>query len=183
MTRLRLRTIWKKTNGHCHFCGDRLFFDRRGHRRRSDGSWEVDHVIQRDRGGVISPDNCLPACTGCNRLRWHRGGGEIRQLMRLGILARGEIEKKSELAAALIRKAPRSLMLAPEYYERREKMISFLRKHRRRAFTAAELGGHTGVPKKFTKRLLETSRKVSITWSGRGYLFQGRAPKRRRARR
>ena len=52
MTELQLRAIWKKTNGHCHFCGDPVSLRKRGYRRqRADGCWEVDHVVQRDKGG------------------------------------------------------------------------------------------------------------------------------------
>ncbi len=75
-----LREIWKKTNGHCHFCGDTISWRKRGHRRsRADGCWEVDHVIQRDKEGLDSVDNYLPACTSCNRLRWHLNGPQIRE--------------------------------------------------------------------------------------------------------
>jgi stage V sporulation protein G len=31
--------------------------------------WEVDHVIQRDKGGAVSVENCLPACTNQGKLR------------------------------------------------------------------------------------------------------------------
>ena len=54
MTESQFREIWKKTNGHCHFCGDPVSLRKRGYRRkRADGCWEVDHVIQRDRGGHV----------------------------------------------------------------------------------------------------------------------------------
>ena len=62
MTEVQLRQIWKKTNGHCHFCGDPVSLRKRGYRsQRSDRSWEVDHVIQRDKGGLSSTENYLPA--------------------------------------------------------------------------------------------------------------------------
>jgi len=66
-----LREIFDKTGGHCHFFGDSLRFDCRGWSERMNGHWEVDHVVQRGKGGVRSADNCLPTCTRCNRLRWH----------------------------------------------------------------------------------------------------------------
>jgi 5-methylcytosine-specific restriction endonuclease McrA len=94
MTKGQLRKIWEKTQGHCHFCGDLVVFERRGWVDGAlDGYWEVDHVIQRHKGGGKSLDNCLPACTRCNRLRWHRQGEAVRELLFLGLIARDEITK------------------------------------------------------------------------------------------
>jgi 5-methylcytosine-specific restriction endonuclease McrA len=90
---LQLRAIYDKTNGHCHFCGDPVEFEKRGWAENLAGYWEVDHVIQRGKGGKKSADNCLPACTRCNRLRWHRTGEAVRDLLFLGIIARDEITK------------------------------------------------------------------------------------------
>jgi hypothetical protein len=73
-----LRQIWEKTHGHCHFCGDLVEFEKRGWKDGDlNGYWEVDHVIQKGKGGSKSFENCLPACTRCNRLRWHRHGEEV----------------------------------------------------------------------------------------------------------
>lgn len=92
MTESQLRRIFIKTKGCCHFCGDPLIFHRRGWRAKGlPGFWEVDHVIQRKKGGADLADNCLPACTQCNRLRWHRKGENIRRLLLLGLLAEIEI--------------------------------------------------------------------------------------------
>ena len=56
-----LREIWDKTNGHCHFCGDPVSFELRGWKEGSlKGYWEVDHVIQRQKGGSKTAENCLP---------------------------------------------------------------------------------------------------------------------------
>jgi hypothetical protein len=55
------------------------------------GYWEVDHVLQRQKGGSLDAHNCLAACTRCNRLRWHRKGEGIRELLFLGLIARDEI--------------------------------------------------------------------------------------------
>lgn len=101
MQEAALREVFEKTGGHCHFCGDSLEFDRRGWSEHLDGHWEVDHVIQRGKGGVASADNCLPACTRCNRLRWHRTGSEIRELLLLGIIAAKEIKNGSPVGAQL----------------------------------------------------------------------------------
>ena len=98
-----LRTIFEKTSGHCHFCGDPIIFERRGWADKPTGHWEVDHVIQRDKGGAKSADNCLPACMRCNRLRWHRTGDALREILLLGIIARKEIKKGSRLGHELER--------------------------------------------------------------------------------
>lgn len=99
-----LKKIWRRTKGHCHFCGDPVIFERRGwHPRNPRGYWEVDHVIQRGKGGSKSVDNCLPACTRCNRLRWHRKGHAVRELLLLGLIAKDEIKRHSGLGKALVR--------------------------------------------------------------------------------
>src|SRR5262245_53526148 len=110
MTEAQCREIWKKTNGHCHFCGDPVSLRKRGYRRqRADGCWEVDHVIQRDKAGPSSVENYLPACTACNRLRWHRKGPQLRELLVLGIIAKREMERFSETGKRLIELRHRQL--------------------------------------------------------------------------
>jgi 5-methylcytosine-specific restriction endonuclease McrA len=69
------------------------------------GSWELDHVIQRKKGGASKAENYLPACGKCNHLRWHRGGEELRELIWLGLVAQGEIKKKTALGRALEEKS------------------------------------------------------------------------------
>jgi hypothetical protein len=101
MTEHGLRKIFDKTSGHCHFCGDPIIFENRGWSDTPDGHWEVDHVIQRDKGGAKSAENCLPACMRCNRLRWHRTGESIRNILLLGIIARKEIKHGSRLGHKL----------------------------------------------------------------------------------
>ena len=102
MTVTQLRKIWLRTNGHCHFCGDPVEFDKRGWNQDLTGYWEVDHIIQKYKGGTPRVENCLPACTRCNRLRWHRDGERIRELLLLGLIARDQIKKKSKLGKELV---------------------------------------------------------------------------------
>jgi 5-methylcytosine-specific restriction endonuclease McrA len=97
-----LRVIFEKTNGHCHFCGDPIAFEHRGWSRLPDGHWEVDHVAQRGKGGGASVENCLPACTMCNRLRWSRTGNDLRELLLMGLVALDEVRKGSELGRQLL---------------------------------------------------------------------------------
>ena len=100
----QLREIWNKTNGHCHFCGDRVSLRKRGYRRqRADGCWEVDHVVQRDKGGAASSlTNYFAACTSCNRLRRHRRGSQLRELLMIGMIAKREMESFTETGKRLI---------------------------------------------------------------------------------
>ena len=102
MNESKLRAIWKKTDGHCHFCGDPVEFEKRGWNEDLSGYWEVDHVIQQNKGGEDSVDNYLPACTRCNRLRWHRTGGEIRELLLLGLIAQGEIKRNTQIGQKMV---------------------------------------------------------------------------------
>jgi hypothetical protein len=88
----KLREIYDSTKGHCHFCGDPIKFEHRGWSPEPDGHWEVDHVIQRHKGGAKTSENCLPACTRCNRLRWHRTGEALRNLLLCGVIAVKEIK-------------------------------------------------------------------------------------------
>ena len=118
----------------------------------------------------------------------------------LGIIARREIDKLTETGENLVtlraeqnrrtalrrewNSVGRIKLRDPVLIERtrqqnRNKLIHFLRKHRKREFTAAELGKHTGVAKKWVRRLLETSRKVSVIRKSRYYTFKGRPPKKR----
>lgn len=98
-----LRSIFDKTSGHCHFCGDPLKFESRGWTEKPDGHWEKDHVVQRDKGGAVTSENCLPACTACNRLRWHRTGKAIRELLLLGTIAVKEIKTRTSIGKELER--------------------------------------------------------------------------------
>ena len=94
MSEKRLRQIWEKTGGHCHFCGDPLDFESYGS-KGGDNHWVLDHVAQKGKGGSHSLENTLAACGRCNSLRWHRRGEEIRELLFLGLIAKDEIAKKS----------------------------------------------------------------------------------------
>ncbi len=104
MTTATLRVIFSRTAGHCHFCGDPLIFGKRGlkHRKNENGAWEVDHIIQKDKGGKSLVDNYLPACVRCNRLRWHRKGKDLRELLLLGIIGTGEIRKGTKTGERIL---------------------------------------------------------------------------------
>ena len=105
MTDKQKREIYDKTKGHCHFCGDPVVFEKRGFPKGQDltGYWELDHVIQKHKGGSKDAKNCLAACTKCNRLRWMRTGDELRDLLFLGLIATDEVnEPASATGRALV---------------------------------------------------------------------------------
>lgn len=95
----KLEEVYKRTNGHCHFCGDKVVFEKYGLKNADNirGVWEADHIHQKGKGGDKDVKNCLPACYRCNRLRWHRSGEEIRELLFLGLITKNEIKKGTEL--------------------------------------------------------------------------------------
>lgn len=90
MNEAALQKVFLKFKGHCHFCGDVLDFHKRGWAPDLSGRWEADHVIQRTKGGSNNPDNFLPACTRCNRLRWGRSGSSLRLVLSMGLVAKAE---------------------------------------------------------------------------------------------
>lgn len=99
-----LLAIFQRTEGHCHFCGDPLILEKYGCKDINDveGAWEADHVIQRGKGGKKEMENCLPACVNCNRLRWHRKGDGLRDLLLLGLVANDQIKKGNQTGKVLI---------------------------------------------------------------------------------
>lgn len=105
MTNNQLKIIFAKTEGHCHFCGDSLVFGKYGCKDINNliGSWEADHIIQKGKGGPKLAKNCLPACVRCNRLRWHRKGKDLRELLLLGIISKKEIKRKSFIGKQLLK--------------------------------------------------------------------------------
>jgi 5-methylcytosine-specific restriction endonuclease McrA len=106
-----LKLIFDRTAGHCHFCGDPLVLAKYGWKALDDldGAWELDHVIQKAKGGSENDGNCLPACVRCNRLRWHRQGRVLRELLLLGLVAKDEIKKSSPLGKAILELKERRL--------------------------------------------------------------------------
>ena len=82
--------ILAKTAGLCHICGG-----------PAGEKWHADHVLPLAKGGLNQADNYLPACGQCNRLRWHRGPEEIKEILQLGIYAAKQIESGTGLGKRL----------------------------------------------------------------------------------
>jgi 5-methylcytosine-specific restriction endonuclease McrA len=127
----RLKAIFKSTSGRCHFCGDRLVLSRYATKQQRQyllrskgwgwraGYWEIDHVIQRHKGGRDGTANFLPACIGCNRLRWHRKGKYTRESILLGLIARHEIHRNSDVGKQIKRLMDARLKLNRQRRRRR----------------------------------------------------------------
>lgn len=105
------KEIFDRTNGHCHFCGDPLIFESYGKLDQEQGAWAIDHIIQRGRGGSKDVSNCLPACTTCNRYRWHRSGKEVRDLLLYGLVARDEVRKGTRIGEAIAKLKEKRLLV------------------------------------------------------------------------
>jgi hypothetical protein len=175
------KEVFGRTSGRCHFCGDPLVLGRHGKSSRGDGAWEMDHIHHSRYGGGTGEGNLLPACTACNRLRWHAPGRRMREILEFGLIARREAMRFSELGCDLLRlrdqqrrtkdgrrgAASKSSKdpVADERLrsEQRKKLISFLNKRRTHAFRPAELKTATGVPKWRVRSLLDTE--YSINWT------------------
>lgn len=101
----KIKEVFSKTKGHCHFCGDPLILERYGWKDSNDlyGAWEADHIIQRGKGGKKEVGNCLPACVRCNRLRWHRKGDDLGDVILLGLIAKDEIKKGSYIGKEILK--------------------------------------------------------------------------------
>ena len=97
MEKNELAIIWDKTNGHCHFCGERLIFDNYGKSKFIIGNWYIDHIFPKSKGGKNTKVNYLSICGECNRLKWHRTGKEIQKLVKYGIISVREKNKGSEM--------------------------------------------------------------------------------------
>src|SRR5262249_60151292 len=80
------------------------------------------------------------------------------------------------------RKGTDPLLKAQARQTERNRLIHFLKRNRKRSFSAAQLKKDTNIPKSRVRSLLATSRRVSITRHGSRYIFQSRLPKRRRKR-
>ena len=99
---LERKSVFQKTQGICHFCGDILEFEKYDLRDENEpGDWNYDHVNQKDKGGAKHIENCLPAHVTCNRIRWNYKGDRLRELISLGIIADEEIRKGTPLGKRL----------------------------------------------------------------------------------
>lgn len=90
------KLVWEKTNGYCHFCGEKVIFENYGKNKFIPGNWNIDHIFPRAMGGYNDTANYLPTCGECNGLKWHRTGKQIQELMRYGLVSLREKRKGTQ---------------------------------------------------------------------------------------
>ena len=86
--------ILAKTDSKCHICGQGI----------SLTEFQADHVVSHIRGGIHRVDNYLPACFICNNYRWHYLPEEMQLILKIGVWAKTEIERKSSLGISMASK-------------------------------------------------------------------------------
>ena len=79
--------ILAKTDNKCHICGQVI----------SLTDFHADHVVFHISSGIHRVDNYMPACFICNNYRWHYLPEELQLILKIGVWAKTEIEKKSAL--------------------------------------------------------------------------------------
>src|SRR5690242_17187581 len=62
---VKLKQIFKRTDGRCHICYKPLHFNHHG-KIDAKGAWQIEHSIPRAGGGTDHLNNLFPACTACN---------------------------------------------------------------------------------------------------------------------
>jgi 5-methylcytosine-specific restriction endonuclease McrA len=78
--------ILRKTDGNCHLCGGAVGAD-----------WHADHVLAHSAGGAHNPENYLAAHPLCNNYRWDYVPEEFAYVLKLGVWAKTEIERRTRL--------------------------------------------------------------------------------------
>lgn len=68
-TKLERLSVWRKTNGHCAYCGIAL----------PAKGWHVDHIHPVRRGGGNEIGNLNPACSTCNNFKHTYGVEGLRR--------------------------------------------------------------------------------------------------------
>jgi 5-methylcytosine-specific restriction endonuclease McrA len=92
LTKEERKIIHAKTGGKCHVCGQEVSVDK----------FEADHVKSYSSGGTSVTDNFLPACRTCNNYRWHYLPDEFKWILKLGVWARTEIAKETEIGKQMV---------------------------------------------------------------------------------
>ena len=87
LTKAQRSLILEKTNSRCHVCGIEL----------DAQSFQADHIKIHSSGSEHKENNYLPSCQTCNRYRWHFASEEMQIILKLGVWAKGQLLKESEL--------------------------------------------------------------------------------------
>ncbi len=65
---LKLKQIFRRTDGRCHICHRKLNFKHHG-KRGFSGAWHIEHSVPRANGGTDRLNNLYPACIDCNHAK------------------------------------------------------------------------------------------------------------------
>lgn len=90
LTGAERKQILAKTDGRCHICGGDII-----------DQWHADHVRSHSSGGEHSVENYLASHASCNNYRWDYLPEEFEIILKLGVLARTQIENETELGQTL----------------------------------------------------------------------------------
>jgi hypothetical protein len=82
--------VLAKTGGNCHICGGDV----------GEG-WQADHVRAYSAGGTDDVANYLAAHKLCNNYRWDYSPEEFQMIVKIGVWARTQIERKTLLGRGM----------------------------------------------------------------------------------
>ncbi len=87
LTKPQRALVLAKTNSRCHVCGIDVRLD----------NFHADHVKTHISGGTHEESNYLPSCKTCNSYRWHFAPEELQIILKLGVWAKGQLLRESEI--------------------------------------------------------------------------------------
>jgi 5-methylcytosine-specific restriction endonuclease McrA len=93
LTARNREAILQKTGSRCHICGGMV-----------GDKWHADHVLAHSAGGQSKIDNYLPSHPLCNNYRWNYLAEEFQLILKIGVLARAEIEHGTSLGEQIATK-------------------------------------------------------------------------------
>jgi len=64
--------VYKKTNGHCGYCGKKL---------ELNSKWHIEHMQPKSRRGSSNLDNLIPSCPTCNLNKNNKNPQEFKALI------------------------------------------------------------------------------------------------------
>lgn len=107
LTKAERMEVYKKTNGHCAYCGCRINF----------GEMQAEHVVPLHCGGEDTMDNMLPACRSCNH---YKGTSTVERFRKkvesmTGVLMRDSVTYRNAVRFGLVIPRPHRVKF---YFER-----------------------------------------------------------------
>jgi len=107
LTKCERAFIYKKTNGHCAYCGFRI----------QPNQMAVDHVKPVSRGGATVDSNLIPACRSCNHRKSNLDLEDFRKQVEKfpAVLARDSVTYRNAVRFGLVVPNPQPVIF---YFER-----------------------------------------------------------------